>query len=466
MSAPAPPADLLDLKFLPAWVKEPSGRNDYSNFTGEEGDRSPRPDRRPPDRARRSERKKRNAEFRRPVHIHRDSEKAPATPLPAIGVRFVPHTASLENVTVQIRSGSLTYSVFALARLFLEKPERYNVRLLTPADRPLYQLGEEGPVSTDRRLLENSAFSSAKDDFYQIEVAQTDPIKGNFSNVARCRASGTLLGPTNHHSYQTQLRNLYEQRFSRRMSFADYQRQIELVNDPAAVEQWKEQARNVTTYTTRRTESPLTFNHTAEAERHFRQHYLPDLIRHAPELTINGVLSRRLPDRALARVIEDAWAHEMHSPSSMMQELAAAFRQAGLNIFRHRRGMLFVSPIRLRLFKHDPTAVSASIGRILEAVSGTPGMHRKELAEKVIPTESEKGDTERFKLSLAADLRWLISEGYLIEFNDGSLDLPRVKPASPNAEKHSGAEQPNESKPETQKLAAAAGSPAKPTSGA
>jgi hypothetical protein len=32
------------------------------------------------------------------------------------------------------------------------------------------------------------------------------------------------------------------------------------------------------------------------------------------------------------------------------------------------------------------------------------------------------------KLALASDLRWLINEGYLIEFNDGSLDLPRGKP--------------------------------------
>ena len=60
------------------------------------------------------------------------------------------------------------------------------------------------------------------------------------------------------------------------MSFADYQRQIEIVSDPAVVEQWKEQARNVTTYTTKRSEPPVTFNTAAEAERHFRQNYLPD----------------------------------------------------------------------------------------------------------------------------------------------------------------------------------------------
>ena len=119
-------------------------------------------------------------------------------------------------------------------------------------------------------------------------------MKGNFTNVARCRVSGTLLGPTNHHAYQPQLRSLYEQRFSRRMSFQDYQRQIEIVSDPAVVEEWKEQARSITTYKTKGLEPEVEFKSAAEAERHFRQTHLPTLLRSAQEVTIGGVVSRRL----------------------------------------------------------------------------------------------------------------------------------------------------------------------------
>ena len=41
---------------------------------------------------------------------------------------------------------------------------------------------------------------------------------------------------------------------------------------------------------------------------------------------------------------------------------------------------------------------------------------------------NDPAESDGVKLSLASDLRWLITEGYVIEFNDGSLDLPRVKP--------------------------------------
>ena len=35
-SAPVEPADLLDLKLLPAWVKEPADAGNYEHYTGED----------------------------------------------------------------------------------------------------------------------------------------------------------------------------------------------------------------------------------------------------------------------------------------------------------------------------------------------------------------------------------------------------------------------------------------------
>ncbi|MFL6595321.1 MAG: hypothetical protein ACJ8HQ_07740 [Chthoniobacterales bacterium] len=456
MSAPSSSVDLLDLKLMPAWVNEPTRSDEYADYTGDEGqpregrgrgpqqrDRGPRPPRRdqrdqrdrpkrPEQRGRPGERPTGDRAARPPRRDHgprRDDrpEREAPMPLPNVGVRFLPNRAAFESVIAQIKSGPVTYSVFALARMFLDKPERYEVQLTGSAETPLFQVGEGGPVAVDKRILEGSAFPAKKDDFYTVEVTQTEPIKGNFTNVARDRVSGVLLGPTNHHAYQPQLRNLYEQRYSRRMSFQDFQRQIEIVSDPAVVEQWKEQARSITTYSTKGEETPTTFNNVADAERHFRQTHLPTLLREANELTISGVISRRLPDRGLGRVIENAWSAEMRSPSKMMQELASGLRAAGLNIFRHRKGMLFVSPMRIRTFGHERASVSVSINRILEKLTDSGGVNRKALAEKLVEGITEQTEIDRVKLSIASDLRWLISEGYVIEFNDGTLELPRAK---------------------------------------
>lgn len=458
MSAPpAEPADLLDLKLLPAWVKEPGATKHYDHYTaeaapaqlrnrdrGRQKDRTfrsrerrgqtqqPRPQ---PDRRDRGRMPKKGGARRRDSDRGRDRRSsdrvAQAAPKPFEGtIRFLPRQNVFENVVAQIKSSSVAYSLFVLARLFLEKAGRYEVRLAAKAEAPLFQLGEDGEVSVDREFLERNAFRFAQRDFYQVNVVESDPIKGSFSNVARCRLSGTLLGPTNHHAYQPQLRSLYEQRFSRRMSFPDYQREIEIVSDPAVVERWKEEARKITTYTTSREEMPLTFSSAAETERHFRSQYFPTLVHTKQEVTVGGTSSRSLPDRILNRAIEVAWTRETRSPSDLMQELASRFRQNGLHIFRHRRGMLFVSPIRVRAFVHEHAGVSPLVNAILEAVSATAGMNRKQLFETLTGDGASEGAESR-RLALASDLRWLISEGYLIEFNDGSLDRPRMKSKQP-----------------------------------
>ena len=114
----------------------------------------------------------------------------------------------------------------------------------------------------------------------------------------------------------------------------------------------------------------------------------------------------------------------------MMQELSRSFRETALHIFRHRRGMLFVSAIRPRTLVREGNNLSFQVKTILETIVAVPRIHRKDLAEKLFAEKSEE-DPETRKLSLASDLRWLINEGYVIEFNDGSLDLPRVKVKPP-----------------------------------
>jgi hypothetical protein len=92
--------------------------------------------------------------------------------------------------------------------------------------------------------------------------------------------------------------------------------------------------------------------------------------------------------------------------------------------------MLFVSSIRVRPFAREGVAMSPIVSAILETLSATPRMNRKDLAEKVI-VDLSGDEAETRKRALASDLHWLISEGYVIEFNDGSLDLPREKKPKP-----------------------------------
>src|SRR5438270_6045616 len=114
MSAPSiDPADLLDLKLVPAWVKEPSTREDYTAYEGEElpqradlhsgrpraRDRSTR--RAGPAPRRREEGPRDRHSDRRPARrdFRREDRPAPTPEAPLeLAVQFIPRPAVLENV--------------------------------------------------------------------------------------------------------------------------------------------------------------------------------------------------------------------------------------------------------------------------------------------------------------------------------------------------------------------------------
>ena len=421
---------------------------------------------------------------RRPFRDDRGSAggppPAPSVPAP-VQVEFLPDERCLVSINKQIRSTHLAYPLFGLARMFLQEPARHLVQFkLVPeavaGGAMLYQLGEDGPITLDRAILEKMAFDAKKDEFYVEETVQKEPLKGNFTNVARERLSGTLLGPTNYHAYQPALRALYDSRYSRRMSFEDFRRNIEVSTDPALIERWKEEARTTTTISTRE-ETPTTLQNIAEARQHFRQHHLDGLLRTGTTLSVHGSVARTLPEPAMMQAIRHAHEQELRYPAQFVQLLRQGLQNAGLHIFKHRKRVVYVSLARPTPFVAHG-AVSDSVKAILETIAQSPLCTRKALAERVLakslgdaPTSkpdaqpeaktdvaapevvqdeaapvteesTEPAPTEvsapvvetaapvaedpfsKAKAALAADLRFLVQSGHIIEFHNGTFDLP------------------------------------------
>ncbi len=349
----------------------------------------------------------------------------------AVQVDFLPEERAFSKVIQQIKQGHAAYPLFGLARMFLERPERHRVRIRSLNDAVMiYQLADDGPVSMEMSALERIAFSEKKDDFYTSEIVEKEPIKGNFTSVARCGLSGRLLGPTNYHTFQKVIHALYEQRFSRRMSFEEYRRSIEITSDPVLVNQWKEEARRVVNYTTKDQEEPAAFENAAAMEQHFRTNYLEKLIKPCLAAEVSGDVARHLPDRSIIAAIRRARERENRFPAQMAGALRHGLNQAGLHVFKHKKRILYISTIRPQLFDSQ-AKVSPGLEAILATLRSYPRITRKQLAEKVLKrllgeksTEENSPEYLQAKNSLPTDLLWLAKAGHVIEFADGTLDLP------------------------------------------
>ncbi|MBV9273740.1 MAG: hypothetical protein JO333_07585 [Verrucomicrobia bacterium] len=468
----ADPLPSLDLRLTPDWLKESAQVNRYADYADEEAEnrshrgnrdrredrnrrpgqnrqrrdsgsgrrdpaisrsgpqqRSPRPQNQPARDGNTSLHPDRGSD---PSRRRREEPAIDQTEPAAVQVDFLPEERAFSKVIQQIKQGHAAYPLFGLARMFLERPERHRVRTRTLNDAVmLYQLGDEGPVAMEPAALERIAFNEKKDEFYSSKVIEKEPIKGNFTSVARCTLSGRVLGPTNYHTFQKAIRSLYEQRFSRRMSFEDYRRSIEITADPEVVNQWKEEARRVVTYVSNDSQDPAEFENLTAMEQHFRTHHLDKLVRPCLAAEVSGEVARHLPDRSIVASIRRARDKENRFPAQMAGALRHGLNQAGLHVFKHKKRILYISTVRPQLFDPNQAQVSPGLEAILATLRSYPRITRKQLAEKVLKrllgdksTDEKSPEYQQAKNSLPTDLLWLAKAGHVIEFADGTLDLP------------------------------------------
>ena len=108
-------------------------------------------------------------------------------------------------------------SVFEIARLILADRERYNVSFECDesSGKELFSGLTDNSIWLSRDEAESNLIRTKKfSEFYNEETIEVDPPKGNFTSIATCGISGTLIGPPNHHSYQTAIAQLHRSNFA------------------------------------------------------------------------------------------------------------------------------------------------------------------------------------------------------------------------------------------------------------
>jgi hypothetical protein len=405
----------------------------------------------------------------------RDRPETPA-PLPEIGVTFLPDENGVESLARQIKMTGRAYPLFDIARLILQKPERYTVKLAVQKKpdgavaQPLFvcALDETPWLSEDEavaHVLKNH-FAT----FYQAERTAIEPPKGKYTFVAQCGLSGVILGPPNHHDYQNQLRKLHTERFSR-MPFDVFKSRVKIVKDEEVVKKWVEGQSFKTEYTVLNVPEPLKLPSIEEVEKHFRAVHKDTIIKSVESHTVAGVPSRSLRSRELQRLVRNDWERQGYFPLQLATKLSQMFASHGLQFFKVNKTVTHVGVARPQFLDLETTPVSESIKSIIGFINTNPKCTRRKLIEtlapspsviEVKPEEQKSAEPTPEQNALIADLHWLIHQGHVLEFADGRMDTakkPLPRPAKPEKKKA-------EEKPAAEGEAAAATETVPPAEGA
>ena len=476
----------LEKLFLPAWAQEPSSAK-YAQYEGREEERSDRPqerrgrphnrraggpgprrpegrdDRRGPrrsgegrgrfgegDRRRTGREQPREG---RPFPDRRE-RREPPPPLPDLNVALIPDDKGVESLSRQIKMTGRAYPLFEIAQMILQKPERHAVTFSVKKNpqgqpiQPLFLCALDDTLWLSEDEAVAHVLRKHFGTFYQAERTPTEPPKGKYTFVAQCSLSGVILGPPNYHDYQNQLRKLHAERFSK-MPFEVYKSRVRIVRDEEVVKKWIDDQSYKTEYLCLNMPEPLRLGNMEAVEKHFREQHKENIIKPVEAHTLSGTASRALRSPQLLRLVRQVWEDQRRFPLQIATVLSQQFASHGLQFFKVNKTITHVSVARPHYLDMEATPVSEGVRHIVEYINAHPKCTRRQLVEAISPSPAVTGDAaaagpetaERTpeQTAVIADLHWLIHQGHVIEFANGTLETakkpiprppkPEVKPA-------------------------------------
>lgn len=387
-----------------------------------------------------------------------ETEKILAS-LPNLKLSILPDSKRVQSLSDKIRQQCRAYSLFDIARLVLERPDRFKISAT------ILRKGPGKPVSEQWLcLLDDALWLSQEaaiqhtirrhfDKFYERARIKIDPPKGNFAFVAQCGISSKILGPPNYHGYQKTLQDLHAEQFSK-MSFHAYKDRVKIIHDEKAVQKWLDDQSWKTEYKAKTDASVL--DSMEEVGIHFKAHHIKGTLKTGETLQLAAPAGLKNPDKSVRKLIQFYLEEQQNFPLESATILGRMFSRHGLQVFSfvrngNDRPHLYVSVARPCCLSENET-LSKEIRRILDFVRANPDCTRKKLIEALSPqtdskpaaiqspTAPDATETQPVpptpavnqwtaeEKTIIADLHWLIHEGHVIEFSDGKIEIAKKPP--------------------------------------
>lgn len=369
-------------------------------------------------------------------------------PLP-VEIRVLPEQKALGAVIRRIQTSHRAFPLRDIAWLFLDNPASCLVRVEPLKDQqvPLFQCKVCGMPALSEEEIRAHLVNRHMDDFFEVEEVDCEPPSGAFVCVARCSLSGELLGPPNHHSFNSKVQEMLRTRFPN-MSEESYRSRIETVREPEAIERWRQQCTRKKIYRRKgasptvveadpvpvdgESASPAADAESAPkappmerdvAELVFMREILPGQVSAARHLICTAAVAMQTTSRPLFYALRDTLNRERRFPASLFFALRGAFRHRSLHLFRVNdpKGQDFVmlkTPAVL-----DPAHTVQALHDVLSYVNEHAACTKAELVSALAGTDEAK-----MKETLV-QLAWLVEKGHVVEFYNDVLSAPLDYPA-------------------------------------
>ncbi len=357
---------------------------------------------------------------------------------------FYPEDNCFAAIVKAMRANHTTYELFHVAKLFLEKPDRFIASITRKAaagekpEKVAICLCDDMPFATEDEAIAH-AMSHHADKFFSVEEVEVEAPKGNFPFVNRCPFTKELLGPPNYHKYEATLLQHHRDRLTN-MPFAKLQASIETVRDEEVVAQWLETQKKATRYTAKEEEEgaePKTFESAEDALGYLRGDARSRVVKTVSYARVHGVVLEKHQQTEAFKAMKGERERQQRFPLETANAIRGRMRREKFSIYKKgAKGVTYVCSAK-RNFRQPGQVMAPDLDRIISFLESNPRIKAKEFPAAIAASIQEKSPDEKIdEKKLLRDLHWLIADGYVSHFEDDTLisqpvieaPTPREKP--------------------------------------
>lgn len=456
-SAEETPVDLSALQgfdFGTSWSESKkthgSGRSDNRDF--KKGDRrsqgtpADRKDRRPfkPGNFRKSDdRPAREGQGNPGQRVGEQGRKPyarPEIPKKVAEVSFYPEDNRFKALCKALRISAITYELFEIARTILDKDERFYMVIRTVDEKSgagegsetsFYVVESDGLPFLSHDAAMQHALADCLEHYFTSETKEVEPPSGTFTAIQKCGVTGELLGPPNYHRLKKIMADHHASRLPN-MPYAKFESRIESVKEEEEIAQWLEKMKTQTTYSLKPEFGDVRQFEDGETARAFvKANLAGKLVKEVKSTRVEGTQLAKIKDPSLKAYLEYAWDRQKRFPLDSANLLRGRLRRQKFALYKKgTKGVSFVCAVKRR-FREPDESLSEPVSKLIDFIEKHPKVAAKALPQQYLgfSTFAPEGEpqpeiTDEQKAAFKAftlDFQWLLKEGYIAEYSDGTV---------------------------------------------
>ncbi len=347
---------------------------------------------------------------------------------PVFDITFYPDDTCFSAIIKAMRSNHLTYELFHVAKLFMEKPDRFIASVTRRAeagqkpDKVYVCAVDNVPFATEEEAILH-AVKNHTDTFFTVEEIEIEPPTGSFPYVNRCPFTKVLLGPPNYHKYQDILRHHHRTRLPN-MPFERLQGAVETVREPEVVAEWMELQKKATRYTTKVAEGEQSFSFLSldEVVVYLRTAAKAKVVKQVNYARVPGSVLEAFKETEAFKAMEGERQRQLRFPLDTANAIRGRMRREKFSIYKKgAKGVTYVCSTK-RNFRAPGQVMAPDLDRIIRYLETHPLSKAKEFSVNFAKWMAETDPSATFdEKKVQRDLHWLIADGYISHFEDDAL---------------------------------------------